>query len=618
MRVLRPDLTVATVELPAGPGVLAPLPRRRPFETGAVGVTPTSRTREVFHASVVAALWRLLVCLYAAARYATGSLIDRLRRRHTRERQARRLRRVLERIGGTFLKLGQQMSIRIDLLPWATCMELSKLLDRVPPFATDTAIEIIERATGKKLEEIFAVFDPEPIGSASMACVYQGVLKDGRKVAVKVRRPGIAETFAADRRALSWIAGLAEFLTIVRPRQLTTLLRDLETMFLEELDFRREARYTDLFRRGARGSHMRFISAPRVLFELSSHQVLVTEFITGIWLWELLWAVESQDRQALAYADKLGIDPRVVAQRLFKASLFGIFENLIFHADPHPANVVVRPGGEIVLIDFGSCGSYTENQLHAVRQFHYCQANEDVSGMVQCVLALLEPLPPIDVDALTKEVEGVFADSLHALKSGHCEWWERTSAGVWIGFMRTARKYQIQIDLDTLRMIRSTLLYDTLAARLWGELDVYREYRQYRKLMAAAARQRFRKRLRRLWKKGIDDRVFLRWEELVDLGNRVTYHLQRTLDSPTYRFTFLAGKAVFAISSAVHWLVLSLTAGGIGVAGLALSKVAAGEPLDPAGTLAAVAGSPWYLGLVGLLAVVNVRRVLFRFGDHDG
>ena len=425
VRVLRPDLTFATVALPPGPGVLAPLPRRRPFETGDAEVTPASRTREVFRASSLAALRRLFVWLYAAAWYAAGALADRLRRRHTRE---------------------------------------------------------------------------QPPGHHLGLDVQPGDVGEGVRVTA-----------------------------LDRPQQLPQ---------------------------------------PDAGDELGDQHLVIGE--------------------------------------------------LEQHADPHPANVVVRPGGEIVLIDFGSCGAYNENQLHAVRQFHYCQANEDISGMVQCVLALLEPLPPIDIDALTKEVEGVFTDSIHALKSGHCEWWERTSAGVWIGFMRMARKYHIQIDLDTLRMIRSTLLYDTLAARLWADLDVYREYQEYRKLMAAAARKRFRKRLRRLWKKGIDDRAFLRLEELVDLGNRVAYHLQRTLDSPSYRFTFLAGKAVFAISSAIHWLVLSLTAGAVGAVGLGLWRAAAGEPLDVAAIVTAVAGSPWYLGTVGLLLVVNVRRVLFRFGDRDG
>ncbi len=601
----------------AATGVRAALPRRPPFRASAAADgTPPLRSQLVLKASAAATVKRLLFWLFAILVYAAGTAGDWLRRRNTAERRATRLRRTLERIGGSFLKLGQQMSIRLDLLPMTYCLELSKLLDRVPPFASDEAVAVIERATGKPLAETFAAFDPEPIGSASLACVYQGVLEGGERVAVKVRRPGIVDTFAADRRALSWLIGLAELLTLVRSGQLRELLRDLETMFTEELDFRKEARFTDLFRRRAKKSRLRFISAPRVYFELSTEEVLVSEFVSGVWLWELLWAVESGDEEALTYISHLDIDPKVVARRLFRASLFGIFENLIFHADPHPANVVVQRGGEIVLIDFGSCGSYTESQIRIVRQFNYCQANDDSSGMVQCILALLEPLPPIDVDALARDVEGIFADSIQALKSSSSEWWERTSAGVWIGFMRVARKYHLRVHLDILRMIRSTLLYDTLAARLYKDLDIYREYRRYRKQMAKAARRRFRRRVRRFFRHGLDDRLFLRLEELSDLGQRLIYRAERLADAQSYKFSALAGKAVFAASTLAQWATLTFTVGTLGavvVGGGRLLRGEAGLP-EIAGE---VAGSTWFLGFAAALLLVSVRRVLFRFADKE-
>ncbi len=593
------------------------LPRRPTFRTTAYGTgTPPMRARLVFKASIAATLRRLLVWIFAALVYAAGTAGDWLRRRDSAERRAVRLRRTLERIGGTFLKIGQQMSIRLDLLPTQYCLELSKLLDKVPPFASDEAIAIIERTTGKPIEETFTTFDPEPIGSASLACVYQAVLEDGQRVAVKVRRPGIVKTFAADWRALGWLISLAELLTLVRPGQLRELRRDLQSMFMEELDFRSEARFTELFRRRARKSRLRFISAPRIFFELSNDEVLVSELVSGIWLWELLWAVESGDQEALDYVARLEIDPAVVARRLFKASLFGIFENLIFHADPHPANVVVQPGGGIVLIDFGSCGSYTESQLRIFRQFNYCQANEDTSGMVQCVLALLEPLPPIDVDALARDVDEVFGESIRALKSSSSEWWERTSAGVWIGFMKMARKYHLHVHLDVLRMIRSTLLYDTLAVRLHRDLDIYREYRRYRKQLAKAAQRRFRRRVRRFFRRGLDDRFFLRMEELGDLGQRLVYRAERLADAQSYKFSYLAGKAVFATSTLLQGTFLAFTVGGLGVAVTGGGRLVRGEA-GPAAVTSEVAGSTWFPGVLVVLLVATVRRMLFRFADKE-
>lgn len=598
-------------------GVRAALPRRLPLAVRPSGGGPSHREQLVFKATLPAAFRRLALWLFAGWLYLAGTLLDAVRRRNTPERRAVRLRRTLERIGGTFLKVGQQLSIRVDLLPMVYCTELSKLLDQVPPFPSDEAVALIERATGRPLEKVFAVFDPEPIGSASMACVYQAVLAGGERVAVKVRRPGIAGTFAADWRALSWIVTLAELLTLVRPGQLGPTLRDLETMFLAELDFRKEARYTDLFRRRAEGSRLSFMSAPRVFFELSTSEVLVTEFVSGIWLWEILAAVESQDEKAMAAIRDLDIDPRTVARRLFTISLFGLFENLIFHADPHPANVVVRPGNEIVLIDFGSCGSYTERQVHLLRQLHYYLAQEDVGGMVQCTLALIEPLPPVDVDALTRYMEGIFAESLFALRSGGSQWWERTTAGIWIGFMKIVRQFHIPIHLETLRMIRATLQYDTIALRLYPQIDVYGEYQTYRRKIAVAARRRFAKGLRRLIAKGVDERLFLRLEELADLGGRVTYSLQRYVDSPAYRFSALAGKAVFAASSMVRWAMLTLGIGTLGVAARGVSQWAAGASVDLSAVTAEVAKSSWFLGAAILFLAINLRWVLFRFADRD-
>src|SRR5262249_39629000 len=150
----------------------------------------------------------------AIGAFIAGTLWDVIRRRDSQDRRAVRLRRIFERAGGTLIKIGQQMSIRLDVLPVRYCEELALMLDSVPPFPSEDAIAVIERCTGKKLEEIFSAFDPQPIGSASIACVYQAVLRDGgEKVAVKVRRPGIWKLFEADFRVLDVLTTMAEKLT---------------------------------------------------------------------------------------------------------------------------------------------------------------------------------------------------------------------------------------------------------------------------------------------------------------------------------------------------------------------------------------------------------------------
>jgi ubiquinone biosynthesis protein len=185
--------------------------------------------------------------------------------RSIEDRRAVRLRQVIEQAGGTLVKIGQQLSIRLDMLPTRYCQELAQMLDSVPPFPTEEAIATIERTTGKKLAEIFAVFDPQPIGSASIACVYQAVLREnGMKVAVKVQRPNVRQRFEADFRVLDWMIKLAELLTFLRPGFGDNIRSEFRNVFASELDFRREARLQELFAYYAAKSGKDFFTAPSI------------------------------------------------------------------------------------------------------------------------------------------------------------------------------------------------------------------------------------------------------------------------------------------------------------------------------------------------------------------
>ena len=187
------------------------------------------------------------------------------------------------------------------------------------------------------------MFDPVPIGSASIGCVYQAELPTGEKVAVKVRRPNIGPKFAADLRALGWIMELAEGLAIIRPGMTYDLRLELKKMLFEELNYALEARYTELFARRAKKKKQDYIQAPRVFFELSGEDVLVTEFVSGIFLWEILAVIDRNDQKGLAELKLRGIDPETIAKRMIRAFYWETLENIFFHADPHPANIVVRP-----------------------------------------------------------------------------------------------------------------------------------------------------------------------------------------------------------------------------------------------------------------------------------
>jgi len=580
---------------------------------------PPMMSQPSFKAGWLLVFSRLLVWFYAIARFFAGSLWDAVRGKNTIQSRAVRLRAAFERMGGTAIKIGQQLAMRIDLLPYEYGYELSKMLDRVRPFATRDAISVVERATGKPLGETFSAFDPEPIGSASVACVYQAVLRSGERVAVKVRRPGIGRLFVADCEALGWLFRGLELLTIIRPGLSHNFLYEFRTMLLEELDFVREARYTHLFRTRARRARLGHATSPKVHFALSSVEVLVTELVTGVWLSDVLLAMEQGDAAALQRLEAQRIDPKVVARRLLRVNQFGIFENLLFHADPHPANILVRADSEIVLIDFGSCGSYSKQERNIWRQIFFSHMNEDVAGMVQCALAILEPLPPIDVDEFSKKVEAVFWQVLCALQSKRAEWWERTSARIWISFLKLVREYSIPMNINTLRMIRATLLYETVAARLYRKADPFREYLRFSEAAGARARRRLRQGIEQVATKGLPKQTFLRIEQLLEAANRTLYLFQRLLDAPQMRFSMLIGKAAFTVSLAFR--TVAILGGTALVATGVVLLVGSFTPSDgPSGPLAAalrVVTSKTFLAWVVVLGALQVRRLLFRVGDRE-
>jgi ubiquinone biosynthesis protein len=267
-----------------------------------------------------------------------------------------RLRRVLEELGPTFVKFGQMLSTRVDLLEPEWTDELGKLLDGAPPVPFEQIRGQLTGDLGAPVEEVFAHFDPEPIASASVAQVYRARLRDGTGVVVKVQRPGIRPVIEADLRWMGRLAEIAEesadFKTFA-PRELA---RQLSRSLLKELDFTNECRNAERiaaafegYRDGADpAASGPLIVIPRVFWEWASERVCVQEFIDGI---------PGRDLEAV---DRAGLDRRLLARRGARAMLKMILEDGVYHADPHPGNLFYLPGNRIALIDFGLMGRLTE------------------------------------------------------------------------------------------------------------------------------------------------------------------------------------------------------------------------------------------------------------------
>jgi ubiquinone biosynthesis protein len=596
--------------------VLRGMPRRK--ITHDVGTTnlvlPTAR-RVIFKPGVIRPVGRLFVWLWAGIRFALGNAVDVIRGRATIQRRAARLRKVFEDTGASFTKLGQQLSLRADLLPYAYCAELSKMLDQTRPIPTAQAIATIEKSLGRPINHIFETFDPEPIGSASLACVYQATLKSGQRVAVKVRRPGIGQMLAADLRALSWLLITAEALTIIRPGLTREFRQHLGTMLMSELNFRAEARFTEIFRRRS-NKDGEGITAPRVYFEYCTDEVLVNELVSGVWMWELMAAIDRNDQEFLSYARSIGIDAGVVARRLVRSLHRQLLEHLFFHADPHPANMVVLPNSRICFIDFGAVGRFSTETRNTWRELQYHMANNDITRMVHCSIHLAGRIPPIDVDRALKAMEEIYADWVYAANSTDAEWWERSTAQTWLRYINVAQHFGIPASLETLHFFRATFLYDSMIVRLDKTVDPIREWGNYAKQAGKDARKRvlgFAKK--RIY--GPTNMDYVRVEQLADIANQFVFRLQRSVEDPIVNFRNIVGKIAYSLSMLLR--VAYLTLGFIGLS--LIARVAAenwfGHKISLAEILETVTSNIWLQIIVLLALLVVIRHILIRLNEPD-
>lgn len=251
-------------------------------------------------------------------------------------------RAMLEDLGPSFVKIGQTLSTRSEILPKAFCDELEKLQMACEPLPFDEMLAALDAQFGNRREEIFVTIDPTPLGSASLAQVHRAVLETGDIVAVKIQRPGVKETMALDIDIMRMFARQASrFMKDEQMLDLRDVVEELWATFLEETDFRREAENLSEF--ASLNKDVAFIDCPKVYPELCSEYVLVMEYIDGIPIYS---------------ADKLieqDYDLKEIGSRMLDNYATQILDHGFFHADPHPGNVLIR-AGKIVYIDLGNMG----------------------------------------------------------------------------------------------------------------------------------------------------------------------------------------------------------------------------------------------------------------------
>jgi ubiquinone biosynthesis protein len=305
------------------------------------------------------------------------NLPRRLLRRAPREPigAPKRLRLAMEALGPTFVKFGQILSTRPDLLPPEYIDELSRLQDSVPPAPLDLIRQQIEKELGKEPDEIFAAFDEQPLAAASLAQVHAATLTDGTDVVVKIQRPDIGPVIEADLEILQDLAHLAQVHTpLGQIYDLDEIAEDFAYTLRAELDYRREARNADRFRQNFIDEPHLYI--PQVHWEYTTSRILVLERIYGI---------KIDDVAALREA---GYDTREIALHSARVIIKEVLEDGFFHADPHPGNFVIMPGHVIGAMDFGMVGHLDQWVKDELVRLYIVSVQMDSEGIVEQLIRM--------------------------------------------------------------------------------------------------------------------------------------------------------------------------------------------------------------------------------------
>lgn len=305
---------------------------------------------------------------------------------------------VLQALGPTYVKIGQLASNRSDLLPKAYCDAFEKLRDDANPMPFDVVIEQIDRAYGKSWHEVFASIDPVPLGAASIAQVHKATLLDGTTVAVKVRRPGVAESMAEDIMLMKHLLALGEFASNSHRDILLSLegfIEEIERTTASEVNFTSELH--NLMRFHDELADEEGVTSPVAYPQYSCESVLVMEFVQG---------TEISHTQALR---EQGIDVSALARRVCQSYVTQVLDDGFFHADPHPGNILVRDG-DVVWIDLGMVGTLTVSERMLVGKVFTAVATDNAYLLKEAVMGLVHVLGPVDHGALLEALSRLLAE----------------------------------------------------------------------------------------------------------------------------------------------------------------------------------------------------------------
>ena len=460
---------------------------------------------------------RFLAILLPFLKFGISLWSDRRRGRLAKNEQKRavQLREILTNLGPAYIKVGQALSTRPDLVPPLYLEELTRLQDALPPFANEVAYQFIEEELGATPDEIYAELSPEPLAAASLGQVYKGKLKTGETVAVKVQRPDLAQKITLDLYIARRLAAWAQNTFKGRLKSdLVAILDEFGSRIFEEMDYIHEGKNAERFEQ-LYGS-LKDIYIPKIYWQYTRRRVLTMEWVTGTKLTNPE-AIQAQ-----------GIDARYLIEVGVQCSLRQLLEHGFFHADPHPGNLLASPDGKLVYLDFGMMSEVKPYQRYGLIEAVVHLVNRDFEGLAKDYVKLEFLTPDVDLTPIIPAFAAVFNDALGASVA------ELNFKSITDQLSALMHEYPFRVPAYYALIIRSLVTLEGIAIHVDPEFKVLSKAYPYisKRLLTDPAPQ---------LRASLQDLLFkdgkFRWNRLENLlknaRNSQDYDLNKVLDQAT-------------------------------------------------------------------------------------
>lgn len=447
----------------------------------------------------------------------------------------KRVKLMLEELGPTFVKLGQILSIRPDIVPKEYIIELEKLQDEVPGFEFEKVKEQIEKELRRNINEVFSNFNENPIAAASIAQVHKAVLKNGQEVVVKVQRPNIVQLIKTDLEILGHMAALIEkHIPESKPYDPVGVVKEFSEAIKRELNFNKEARNMERFRKNFKGDLAVYV--PRVYWDLTSEKIITIEY------------VKATKVSRVAVLDKLGINKEKTAKNIAESLMKQVFAHGFFHGDPHPGNVMVREDGRVVFVDFGMMGRVDEDTKYKMVDLIVSIIDKNAKKIVKTMLDIGMVSGDTDVKKLILDVEDMiefyYGKSLKHIKLSQ----------LINEMLNLTSKYKVKLPSNFTLLCKSIITVEGICRNLDPEFDIIQTSTPFVKQLL---RQRYN--IKNVIKTANDNLYELK--EIFKTIPKLVREIEKKIKQENLKIDFEykgLEKAVFEFNKMINRLVISM------------------------------------------------------------